>query len=528
MSSLARAVFVFVCVAVFADHAFGTTYYIAASGSDSNSGTSMSSPWLHAPGMPTCAATCASVTPNPGDQFIFRGGDTWHFGNSSASPYTGGTWTWTWNGTSSSYIYIGVDQTWYSGSSWTRPILTGDNPTSTVAVSSCTYTTGSENQLVSFNGTEYHTFDNFEMTGYCQASSSVSYGGDAYIVVGDTGPEEYENIYAHGWTHLAWSCGSYCFDSNVFVGASQGQEVLYQVVIDGSDSDPAGIAADFNAVYDIHDSVIRYTANLLGGNCHTFHDNLVEYSYEPGDGVAHGNIYECNGEASASTPNSFYNNVIRNAGLTVAMGVGLWPEPGTSQTDYYFNNVVYNNDCDSGACFNLGQNSSNQGTLVLFNNTMQTSGGTALVKDNGTTTYTHPLLTDNNHWITSASNGVSTAGSWTSTTDLTMSPTTATTDGYTASEPFAYSPTASGDPTVGKGTSTQSTYCAALSGDSLAYAACQKSTDYGVAYNSTNHTVTLSSGLAAAALNATPNIGAYQYGQAPGVPTNLTGIVVVQ
>src|SRR5580693_2586060 len=125
------------------------TFYIAANGSDSNSGTSKSAPWQHAPGMPKCVATCAAHTPAPGDSFIFRGGDTWHFGNSGASPYTGGTWdlyswwgtaaTCQYEGTTSGCLYYGVDQTWFSGASWTRPILTGDNPTSTSLVSSCAY-----------------------------------------------------------------------------------------------------------------------------------------------------------------------------------------------------------------------------------------------------------------------------------------------------------------------------------------------------------------------------------------------------
>ncbi len=46
-----------------AGSAFATTYYIAANGSDSNNGTSKTTPWLHAPGMPSCTGTCASTTP---------------------------------------------------------------------------------------------------------------------------------------------------------------------------------------------------------------------------------------------------------------------------------------------------------------------------------------------------------------------------------------------------------------------------------------------------------------------------------
>ena len=90
-----------------------TTYYIAANGSDSNSGTSKSSPWLHAPGINGCAALCGSTNPKAGDQIIFRGGDTWGTSNFNV-------WGLNWSGSSGSPIYIGVDQSWFSGSSWSR------------------------------------------------------------------------------------------------------------------------------------------------------------------------------------------------------------------------------------------------------------------------------------------------------------------------------------------------------------------------------------------------------------------------
>ena len=110
----------------------GTTHYIAANGSDSSNGTSNTAPGSAPPGCQTAAqAAPPPFTPQPGDQFIFRGGDTWHFGNSSAVPYVGGTWNWTWDGTSTncdtsdnvnavrtSCVYVGVDQSWYSGSTW--------------------------------------------------------------------------------------------------------------------------------------------------------------------------------------------------------------------------------------------------------------------------------------------------------------------------------------------------------------------------------------------------------------------------
>src|SRR6202521_3609120 len=119
----------------------GSCFYISASGADTNSGTSEATPWLHSPGMKNCSNTCAGVTPAAGLGFIFRGGDTWHFGNPSASPYAGVVTNCDFNhgesaglclasqhGSSGNPIYYGVDPAWFSGASWSRPILTADNP----------------------------------------------------------------------------------------------------------------------------------------------------------------------------------------------------------------------------------------------------------------------------------------------------------------------------------------------------------------------------------------------------------------
>ena len=85
------------------------TYYIAANGLDSNNGTSKSTPWAHLPGMPNCTGNCASASPRAGDNYIFKGGDTW-------SPSSLGV-DWQWSGNSGARIYVGVDQTWFSGTS---------------------------------------------------------------------------------------------------------------------------------------------------------------------------------------------------------------------------------------------------------------------------------------------------------------------------------------------------------------------------------------------------------------------------
>jgi hypothetical protein len=170
-------------------------YFISAKGSDSAAGTSEHVPWLHAPGMPGCSSACAGVTPAAGEGFIFEGGGSWH--HSSGSPASG-KWAWTESGSSwSSPIYIGVDPTWYSGSSFARPVINMDNPLSTGTVSSCVYDDDST-QAIDLSGTSNVYLDNFEFTGACSTGSG--YGGYIYsgakVIV--------ENVYIHGWTLTAW------------------------------------------------------------------------------------------------------------------------------------------------------------------------------------------------------------------------------------------------------------------------------------------------------------------------------------
>ena len=213
-------------------------FFIAANGADTNSGTSESTPWVHAPGMPTCASTCASAVPAAGEGFIFRGGDTWHTANSGAADgttnaYTGfgvdpnstqsSSWNWDWSGSSSnctwtwwpdsglpaqtsSCIYIGVDKTWFSGSSWTRPSFDLDNPLSTSLVASCAF-----DETTAFHGIAlgqftgypgfadgYLIFDNFNFYGHCL--SGVPNPEWGYMDVITKGYVAVINSYFHGWT----------------------------------------------------------------------------------------------------------------------------------------------------------------------------------------------------------------------------------------------------------------------------------------------------------------------------------------
>jgi hypothetical protein len=289
-------------------------FYVAASGSDTNNGTTKATPWSHAPGMPNCANNCASTTPVAGDQYIFRGGDTWNFGNSAASPYTGGTWTWHWGGTSSTStygcqgsgcIYVGIDTTWFSGSSFTRPIFTGGNSPSTGFVTACAFSNnGGSNNFIFLNITSgsFMRFDGFEMTGFCWTGNTGS-GSRAFVNVGFGSGQtniEFSRNYCHGWTMLKTADDNYpCWAT--FGGGSQNDFTRWDYnVIDGVDSPHFASGAVLPGTTS--SPACQYVAdgNVSVTNVSENSSNVVSLTY------------------SGSTLNSFNGGSIGMQGLTVA------------------------------------------------------------------------------------------------------------------------------------------------------------------------------------------------------------------
>jgi hypothetical protein len=530
-------------------NAGATTYYVAANGSDTNNGTSKTTPWLHAPGMATCSGTCASYTPVAGDRFIFRGGDTWHFGNSNASPYTGsascGISTCglhiNWSGAAGNPIYFGVDKTWFSGGSWTRPIFTGDNPTSTSAVGSCAF---DDTNFTFVQAAVLHdiTIDNFDFTGFCH-SGNTSSGVYIQAQQASSTPQSnrtFSNLAFHGWTHTAFNCsgGGTCFGGAGIMGPSDRTfgigDVYVGIACDGSDSDNRDFMCLAWAGYDIHNSVFRYNANaVVINNNHTFHDNLIEYIASAGDGVAHSNAVEFNKEYQGV--NATYNNVVRHlwrGGLDC--GEVAFAETPHS-TDYIFNNLQYDNPCGGINYWNLWGSASggdNGWTANVFNNTFIVSANTphlAGAPPDGTVNFY------NNHCETPSGGTQQDCSSYQGTenysTNLNQSTATDASRGYTASETFAYSPANSGGATVGLGTNRQS-FCTALSAAGLSDAAiaCQSDTGYACSYNTTTRTVTCPARTPVVRPASTAwDIGAYQFsgssGAAPNPPTGLSAVV---
>ena len=579
-------------------------YYVSAAGSDSAyDGTSETvsgthGPFLHSPGMANCAGKCASATLSAGTGVIFRGGDAWHFGNSSATPYAGVVSNCADNGsnaaglclddinaTSGNPIYYGVDQTWYTGGSWARPILTADNPlcnagtangTTCVSwtdkygqpgyyVSSCPYQIGNTNNLVDVGFSKYINVDNFELTGLCMSHTNQPTNSDDYVAYGSAqAPLYFTNLYIHGATHLQFgaynadpSCHGVplvCVNTSAFAGSvnngSVGETVAFNVV-DFSDSDPVGQWSCFGGFYNVAYNVFNYTSDCLPNPLHLFHDNLVENFFENG----HSNLLEDIGESAGV--NAIYNNVFAHVEHYVSSGGGvfLWPAPPTSGVnDYFFNNVAY--DVGNLEYFNFGgtAGANANGNYILFNNTWQSNTQQAIIR---CAAYTSGSVVEtNDHSIDDQNPFQGGCSTYKGATNLWQSNTSAyggtATGGYAnantspqfnkynASEAYAYSPALSTNSTVSAGTNEQS-FCSALSAaaasDSAlsdAASACKNPIREVCNYLTSTHSVSCQS--QTPALTAAPtiaprssgsawNIGAYEL-PAPTAnpPTNLTAV----
>ncbi len=488
---------------------YASTHYIAASGSDASNGTSTSSPWAHAPGMAGCSSSCASYNPVAGDRFIFRGGDTW------TVPGGGWWWNWNWGGSNGNPIYIGVDQTWYSGSSWHRPILNGKG---------ADFTNGGFVNAAN----NYITFDNFEFTGLgvtgqcgwgnCQY---FSYNANTYIIL--------ENSYFHGWSHS----GGANDNMSVVGGDSHaptenaGCQFIYNVV-DGSDSTNGGDsgAAIFHGPPIIHHNIIRYVTNALEPNADDVHDNYIEHVNQSFDPTSHENAFENLGHGSY--PGYYYNNV-----LNTTTAVTWWTCPDSGSTEYVFNNVVYNTD--NGNVYNIcGGSYFGAGNLQYsFNNTWECgrdSNPTQMCSDLSGGPF-GTLNASNNQWVTSGSIrlGCGSDGTCNTTTEILETKSAANAAGYTMANQFA--PTAANSPTVGTGTNRTS-WCTSIPSAPAGYgdqagakAACQQDTTLGVGYDQTNHVVI--------SPNRTPqprpasgawDVGAYEFSTSDTPPNPPTGL----
>ena len=453
--------------------ALGVTncYYVSkqSGASDSNPGTSESAPWLHAPGMTGCTVNCltlynAGITVGTG--LIFRGGDTWSYGNGTTTS-TGLPWTCGYpkqcSGTATNPVYAGFDKTWYTGSSWVQPTLDMGNPLSTSTVSSCTYDDGAmtgalNHEPLFLYNTNYIIFDNFQFKGYCWDKTAGTY---AYLVGNNI---QFVRNYFHGWTYVpetgATCTGGYC-DVNHMITGSGSAGIYAFNTFDGTDSSPlSGFAMYPQNAYDVHGSVFRKLSNgavLAGPGIHTFHDNLAEGLTLSYDGTTHANVWEF--LTAYPGNNSYFNNAISN--VLNDGGIKLWIHTGTQTSiDYVYNNSV-SGVVDSN-CFNIAQAVANTttNTVNFINNTFD-----QCTIDTASNSVTNPfkgiLAFENNHFIRYATqnlagvweNGTGTYAGAATSSDLggNIYQTEATANGQGYVPATNYEPTSGSGATIGAG-----------------------------------------------------------------------------
>lgn len=410
-----------------------TTYYISYSaGSNSNNGTTTSTPWKSHPYMQTgagCAGSPHAYTHVNGDRFIFKGGDSWPAACFDMVIATGGS--------SGSPDYYGVDAAFFTGGAWTRPKFDPNHATPT------------GNYMIKGFGTSNQTWDNIEIVnqGVAVQAGAFSVGEAFQYANSDTGII-LQNMYIHDWNingalsgdNVEYSAGS--IYGNVILLNSEIEDSAGYMTSGPTNVRTGGACQNCEEVggNQIHDVMAGcFSVNSCHDN--TFYNMTGEIqSYTS----LHSQIIEDDADQGSM---AVYNNIIHDSS---GIGVTIYMCPPT----WIYNNVIWNtnnvNIMMSGACGPAA------GTSYVENNTVDCSNGTACFGTDSKGTLNGTVNLKNNHWITNGSptSFPSSITTLNQTTNITMSTSTATSQGYTSGN--VYQPTSGGDSTVGAGTNLSS------------------------------------------------------------------------
>lgn len=522
-------------------------YYISkSSGSDSNNGTSESTPWQHLPGMPDTTGVANSTFPYgtvgsaAGVGFILKGGDTWTAADLGVA--------WTWYGTPTNPFYIGVDPGWPS-SGWTRPKWTCGGTGSSCSsqpIGVNAYWDDFCNGSYPNNCISYGIVDDLEVTGLY--TSTTNYQLDYFYSQGSD--DIFERIYAHGWSHAAWN-GSGPYDtSEVFSPTTStgngglNNHFLFNVV-DGSDTSKdmmGAYGAGAIGAQEIAYGVISQVTNGVEGTFNSVHDtyfNALPNCFVPSG--CHQNMIQQAGPVGSVTNTTIYNNVF--TGKASGGSVTIWTMEAAVDSSavnaYVFNNVAFNNA--PGNDIDICSAGTNCGTHYYFNNTFECGMDSSLDEcsepgtagGGGPTTVVYWV---NNHIISGAANGFSLMPTSTNVTahvnnNVTQTVAQASSQGYLSTSSYSFQPaggcTSGTCSTLQAGTNVQA-YCSAIGGfDTVAGAACRNGTGYAGTYNTSNHTVTIPAlALVSRPATAAPDAGAYQSGGGGGGGTTYYTLTV--
>lgn len=523
-------------------------YYVDFSGgSDASNGTTEGTAFKHSPGMNGATGTAASTTLVAGDGVILKGGVTWDFtiwpwsltsGSGSADATLGCT--------GATCVYYGVDHSWFTGGSWTRPILSGgdwsDPGTNTVCNRNMDDPSGPHMMQ---NG-NLVIIDNLEFIGLCIQSPTTPPGGNnpRYIDNGGRSGQTIENSYFH---RVAWPLSS-ASSGHDFIMINGGSYHATYSVYDCTDCGPTtsyssggqgkysgnGIGGG-NAIYD--HSVFFNLGDATDIGMVLGHDNyFFNASAFTGSGTFHSHISN-DSSCTANSTIAFYNNFID----TSFSGQELGFTDNAACTFYDFNNVS-TNQFTAFFAFASGQFGNHHN---IFNNTLETmEDGTgishATMKGGGATVQyqiwnLHIINADACTGFNIGTNGggggaFGTAGSWTTSFGTTLNANftaypgcpvadivtqtkaQAAAQGYTYTQANQFSPTSSTVSTFRTGVN-KTAFCTAIGASNMATAsavsaACQRDTTLGVTYNQTSHTAVTSTRVT----NLRPTSGAWDVG----------------
>lgn len=406
--------------------------------------------------------------------------------NVNDSCTSGGTQPASWNQTVGG-VTSDNTCTWYNTGllTWNRPIFDAQGAVINTPECGGGVSTNAYLNLYA-NNIAYVDFSWIELTNMHWTSANVDstcQGHEAWFGINSGSSNvTINNFYVHSYTSPT-TAGDISFG---FANYGCLTCVIHYMVADNSDGTQyTGIGDQWPMV----DSVMKWESNAMkpryGGEFGRSDITHVGHSPDTGGGTVHPNCFE----NIQTTSNTFYIHDNRVHDLMGANeGCETLQIGNPTETDYVWNNVYYNLGSTNGP--DIPQNcSTNVAALYMFNNTWVVSRSAA-VSFSGCagTNWTTAFVFSNNHCIQGSATGgtsqsqyclsggtVSGATTISFQDNLSMTATTATSDGYTNSQTYVYSPTSGVAPTVGAGANLTSTYWpAGYSTNDTAYAALEE------------------------------------------------------
>ena len=403
--------------------ASGSTYFVDwTAGSDAANGLSKTAAFKRAPGMKGFVGSYSYAS---GDRFIFKGGTTW-----PAACFQ-------WKITTDS-CYYGVDVTWYSGSSFSRPVFDFEN----VALGYWTIGAG-----FLLDGADSNTIDNLDFKRHRTplAAPGLLIWGTATITFNGADANMLTNCVIRDWDQPAMTTGNSGGGGVIRIGNGNNRvrNCLFHQdnVTQKSGTATWNMAEVSYCEFRNMPTAIMYSGWATEG----LHHNWIHNLPDPADPAAHSNaILSLGGRR-------IHSNLIHD---TTARAQIIFINSGYygAETSYVYNNVTYNNAQPSLAIDSDGVNSSSAKTYVWNNSFEGAYSGAGLAvysgfRDNGPIPH---LEIRNNHFI--SANPISiipVVTTYVHSSNLTNTYAVANAAGYTTDN--AYQPTDGADATVGAG-----------------------------------------------------------------------------